>query len=234
MFLQQKRAHLASLNWFICITLFSLRVLQSDLLIFQSNMSVETLVSWMYRRKSVLWGSWVFSIYLAADLWTEDEICPHWDVGKIENLEKLWARNENSLQAFLNLYCVIFRWILLLTIKNFFFLWINHWLVWVCSGLNNGSQRYQVLIPGVYTCHVIQKKGLVKVKVLVAQLCLTLCNPMDCSLPGTSVPGKSYEQRYLAGYSPLTALTDNRSYRFLEPIRVMLFRKGSWLWTKCD
>ena len=28
-----------------------------------------------------------------------------------------------------------------------------------------------------------------KVKVLGAQLCLTLCNPMDCSLPGFSVHG---------------------------------------------
>ena len=26
-------------------------------------------------------------------------------------------------------------------------------------------------------------------KVLVAQLCLTLCNPMNCSLPGSSVHG---------------------------------------------
>ena len=26
-------------------------------------------------------------------------------------------------------------------------------------------------------------------KVLVAQLCLTLCNPMDCSPPGSSVHG---------------------------------------------
>ena len=26
-------------------------------------------------------------------------------------------------------------------------------------------------------------------KVLDAQLCLTLCNPMDCSLPGSSVHG---------------------------------------------
>ena len=25
--------------------------------------------------------------------------------------------------------------------------------------------------------------------VLVAQLCLTLCDPMDCSLPGSSVQG---------------------------------------------
>ena len=29
----------------------------------------------------------------------------------------------------------------------------------------------------------------VKVKVLVAQLCLTLCDPMDCSLPGTFIHG---------------------------------------------
>ena len=28
-----------------------------------------------------------------------------------------------------------------------------------------------------------------KVKVLVAQSCLTLCDPMDCSLPGFSVHG---------------------------------------------
>ena len=32
-------------------------------------------------------------------------------------------------------------------------------------------------------------KGKVKVKVLVCQLCLTLCDPMDCSLPGSSVHG---------------------------------------------
>ena len=30
---------------------------------------------------------------------------------------------------------------------------------------------------------------LVKVKMLVAQLCRTLCNPMDCSPPGSSVHG---------------------------------------------
>ena len=29
----------------------------------------------------------------------------------------------------------------------------------------------------------------VNVKVLVAQACLTLCDPMDCSLPGSSVHG---------------------------------------------
>ena len=29
----------------------------------------------------------------------------------------------------------------------------------------------------------------VKIKVLITQSCLTLCDPMDCSLPGSSVPG---------------------------------------------
>ena len=33
-----------------------------------------------------------------------------------------------------------------------------------------------------------------KVKVLVAQSCLTLCNPMDCSPPGSSVHGISQER----------------------------------------
>ena len=32
-------------------------------------------------------------------------------------------------------------------------------------------------------------KGEVKVKVLVAQSCLTICNPMACILPGSSVHG---------------------------------------------
>ena len=31
--------------------------------------------------------------------------------------------------------------------------------------------------------------SLMKVKLLVAQWCLTLCDPMDCSLPGFSVHG---------------------------------------------
>ena len=39
----------------------------------------------------------------------------------------------------------------------------------------------------------------VKVKVLVAQSCLTLCNPMDCSPPGSSVHGISPRQEYWSG-----------------------------------
>ena len=33
--------------------------------------------------------------------------------------------------------------------------------------------------------------GLMNVKVLAAQMCLTLCSPMDCSPPGSSVHGDS-------------------------------------------
>ena len=35
----------------------------------------------------------------------------------------------------------------------------------------------------------VTEKVKVKVKVKVAQPCLTCCNPMDCSLPGSSVNG---------------------------------------------
>ena len=37
--------------------------------------------------------------------------------------------------------------------------------------------------------HVRPHASGMKVKVLVAQSCLTLCNPMDCSLPGSSIHG---------------------------------------------
>ena len=52
-------------------------------------------------------------------------------------------------------------------------------------------------------------KGKVKVKVLVCQLCLTLCDPMDCSLPGSSVHGI------------LQART-------LERVVISSFRESSW------
>ena len=48
-------------------------------------------------------------------------------------------------------------------------------------------------------------KGLeVLVKVLVAQSCPTLCNPMDCSLPGSSVHGifQARIQEWVAFPSP--------------------------------
>ena len=41
---------------------------------------------------------------------------------------------------------------------------------------------------------------------LVAQLCLTLCNPMDCRLPGSSIMGFS-RQEYWSGV-PCPSLED--------------------------
>ena len=42
---------------------------------------------------------------------------------------------------------------------------------------------------------------------LVTQLCLTLCNPMDCSLPGSSVHGDSPGKNTGVGcHSPLQGI----------------------------
>ena len=48
-------------------------------------------------------------------------------------------------------------------------------------------------LPPLATCHFSRSVSLfhVKVKVFVAQLCPTLCDPMDFSPPGSSVPGIS-------------------------------------------
>ena len=51
--------------------------------------------------------------------------------------------------------------------------------------------------------------GLSDSKVLVAQLCPILCNPMDCSLPGSSVVGFS-RQEYWSGL-PFPSLGDLRN-----------------------
>ena len=51
--------------------------------------------------------------------------------------------------------------------------------------------------------------GLSDSKVLVAQLCPILCNPMDCSLPGSSIVGFS-RQEYRSGL-PFPSLGDLRN-----------------------
>ena len=35
--------------------------------------------------------------------------------------------------------------------------------------------------------HVLDRLKILKASMIVTQLCLTLCNPLDCSLPGSSV-----------------------------------------------
>ena len=44
------------------------------------------------------------------------------------------------------------------------------------------------MLVGIYIGTTTMKN---RVSVLVAQSCPTLCNPMDCSPPGSSVPGIS-------------------------------------------
>ena len=45
---------------------------------------------------------------------------------------------------------------------------------------------------------------------LVAQLCLTLCDPMDCSLPGSSVHGDSPSKNTGVGCPPPGDLLNSR------------------------
>ena len=58
---------------------------------------------------------------------------------------------------------------------------------------NNQSEATKILAErkkeDQWKLGIRKAKGIVKVKVLVAQLCLTLCDPMNYSLPGSSVHG---------------------------------------------
>ena len=51
---------------------------------------------------------------------------------------------------------------------------------------------------GVLSSSLCTHVLMVIVKELVAQLCLTVCNPMDCSLPGSSVHGILQAQEWVA------------------------------------
>ena len=54
--------------------------------------------------------------------------------------------------------------------------------------LRNPQEKHLTLatVLWIFLCSVF---NYLKVKVLVIQSCLTFCNPMDCSLPGSSVHG---------------------------------------------
>ena len=61
-------------------------------------------------------------------------------------------------------------------------------------------------------------RGTLKVKMLVSQLCPTLCDPMDCSPPGSSVHG-FLRQEYWSGLpfpSPGDLLTQGSNPSFLH------------------
>ena len=67
--------------------------------------------------------------------------------------------------------------------------------------------------PGKNTgmsCHFLLQCMKVKSESEVAQLCLTLHDPMDCSLPGSSIHG-IFQEEYWSGVpllSPVAALAD--------------------------
>ena len=63
-----------------------------------------------------------------------------------------------------------------------------------------GLQRVgQDLVPEQQQIHMFTSCRIVNANsVLVAQSCLTLCNPMDCSLPGFTVDG-IFQARVLSG-----------------------------------
>ena len=62
----------------------------------------------------------------------------------------------------------------------------------MCSGVTNGGNDVlEIFNPVLYKeLNYIRIIGLLyTLLLLVTQSCLTLCDPMDCSLPGSSVPG---------------------------------------------
>ena len=71
-------------------------------------------------------------------------------------------------------------------------LWQSSWN-WPCSGLIWSSWWFKYSyfsVPGSVYSHFFEASSWYcgSLGVLVAQLCPTLCNPMDCSPPGSSVP----------------------------------------------
>ena len=93
-------------------------------------------------------------------------------------------------------------------------------------------------------------RGVVTVKVLVAQLCLTLCDPMDCSLPSSSAHGilqarilewlpvpfsrRSWPRdwtpvSYIAGRFFTIRTTGKSRYLALFPVAHLVFIALSWI-----
>ena len=82
--------------------------------------------------------------------------------------------------------------------------------------------------PGKNTgvgCHFLLQCMKVKIKSEVGQSCLTLCNPMDCSLPGSSVHG-IFQARVLEwgaiAFSPIVHSTIQKKKPLLFSFRKLL------------
>ena len=76
----------------------------------------------------------------------------------------------------------------------------------------------------------------VKVKVLVTRSCLTLCNPMDCSPPGSSVHGISQARILAWGAIPFSTGSSqprDRTWLFLLAGRFFTVRATSEALTPC-
>ena len=69
--------------------------------------------------------------------------------------------------------------------------------------------------------------------VLLLQLCLTLCDPMDCSLPGTSVHGDSPGKNIGVGFHALFQgifLTQGSNPCLISPELAVVFFTTSTSW----
>ena len=103
--------------------------------------------------------------------------------------------------------------------------------------LRHYDPKENVCVPGL---HHLQSdlrdwalEGKCEVKVLVTQSCLTLCDPMDCSLPGSSVHG-ILQARILewvaSPFSRASFLTQGLNLQILHCRQILycLSHLGSW------
>ena len=80
-------------------------------------------------------------------------------------------------------------------LKNYFILKVNFFLYFLKVKVSHSVMSNSLWPHGLYTPWNSPGQNLLvnwekwKVKVLAAQLCLTLCDPVNCSLPGSSVHG---------------------------------------------
>ena len=91
-------------------------------------------------------------------------------IDSVYNNENLCITNENLLYSTGNsTQCSVVTWVGRKSKKEgiYVYIWLIHFIV-----QQKLTQHY---------------KATMQVKVLVGQLCLTLCDPMDCSPPGSSV-----------------------------------------------
>ena len=78
--------------------------------------------------------------------------------------------------------------------------WLSYWteLTW--------PPCHRQLLPTLQDFGLFLHLLKVKVKVLVAQSCPTLCDPMDCSLPGFSAHGFSRKEFRVGSHSPFQGI----------------------------